>query len=118
MKKFLLLQFLSISILLTGCEQIIDRTVSNFNKSDKIEERKIPINPNSQLEISEKAKDIKVNPNNESLDNDLQTRDPKNLLIPEIRGKSDSGKTRLNVIGISKDGPYRSDISKPNESRN
>lgn len=118
MKKFLLLQSLSISILLTGCDQIIDRTISNINKSGKTEEKKLPIRPNNKLEMSEKVEDIKINPNNESLDNDLQTRKQKNLLIPEIRGNSGSGKTRINVIGINKDGPYRSDISKPKESGN
>ena len=69
----------------------------------------------SMLEISEKVEDIKINPNNESLDNDLQTRKQKNLLIPEIRDNLSSGKTRINVIGINKDGPYRSNISKPKE---
>ena len=116
MKKFLLLQFLSISILLTGCDQIIDRTIRNISKSDETGEEKVPILPNNDLKISEKVEDIKVNPNNESLDNDLQTRKQKNLLIPEIRDNSGSGKTRMNVIGINKEGPYRSNISKPEKS--
>ena len=113
MKKFLLLQLLSISIILTGCDQIIDRTIRNISKSDKTGEEKVPILPNNNLKTSEKIEDIKVNPNNESLDNDLQTRKQKNLLIPEIRDNSGSGKKRINVIGINKDGPYRSNISKP-----
>ena len=115
MKKFLLLQFLSISILLTGCDQIIDRTIRNISKSDETGEEKVPILPNNDLKTSEKVEAIEVNPNNESLDNDLQTRKQKNLLIPEIRDNSGSGKTRINVIGIGKDGPYRSNISKPKE---
>ena len=115
MKKFMLLQFLSISILITGCDQIIDRTIRNISKSDETGKEKVPIFPNNDLKTSEKIEDIKVNPNNESFDNDLQTRKQKNLKIPEIRDNSGSGKTRINVIGINKDGPYRSDISKPKE---
>ena len=115
MKKFLLLQFLSISILLTGCDQIIDRTIRNISKPDETGEEKVPILPNNDLKTPEKVENINVNPNNESLDNDLQIRKQKNLLIPEIRDNSGSGKTRINVIGISKDGPYRSNISKPKE---
>ena len=114
----MLLQFLSISILLTGCDQIIDRTIRDVSKTDEVGEEKLPILPNNDLKTSEKIEDIKVNPNNESLDNDLQTRKQKNLLIPEIRNNSGSGKTRINVIGINKDGPYRSNISKPKKSGN
>ena len=118
MKKFMLLQFLSISILITGCDQIIDRTIRNISKADEIGEEKVPILPKKNLKTSEKIEDIKVNPNNESLDNNLQTRKQKNLLIPEIRDNSGSGKTRINVIGINKDGPYRSNISEPEKSGN
>ena len=118
MNKFLLLQFLSIVILLTGCDQIIDRTVSHITKSDKIEEKQISIHPNSKVKISEKVEGIEVKRNNESLSNNLQIRKQNNLLIPEIKSNLDSDKTRLNVIGISKDGPYRSDISNPTESGN
>ena len=114
----MLLQFLSISILLTGCDQIIDRTIRDVSKTDEVGEEKLPILPNNDLKTSEKIEDIKVNPNNESFDSDLQTRKQKNLLIPEIRNNSGSGKTRINVIGINKDGPYRSNISKPKKSGN